>query len=428
MKRSPISSTVAGLLLACLALSAQDGPKEDDFLIFDKIEEDQRALPAAPAPPRTETAQPSQRPLPGGSTKATLRIILLEVPEKSFATGRLGTLTASASQRGTKAEPLVEFEGATVSLNAAIEKASAVIVAANPKFPDGVTLKVSVEGEYNGHERDAAAAATAILLDSVGTGRPLDQEAVLLGGVNEKGHLTAVQRLGTRLRTLEGPPPPVIGVPMESEVEVRDLALMGELNVLASLQVIGLVTLDDARVVMAKDRPEKVAKAFRLFASVREAAVATPVTTLLKNPKFLERLREITTLMPNHLSARLMLQAATGKVPGRITFATSRQAILKAIKPFVDVTRSNGPAKEIKTVATEGGNVLLRMQPKIHPSVERYLLAIKAYLRAVNNYLEIPASAQHAGMRNRTALEINKLLIVVQSEKEKLDVQDGTLK
>jgi|GEM_PF-4901047 len=427
MKRFALSRLAVILVLFQSPVVAQDGPKEDDFLIFDKIEEDQRAAPSRLSIPRAETEAKSTRPLPA-ETKASLRTVLLDVPDKSFATGRLSTLTATATQKGSHAEPVVEFAGATVSLSASIDKAAASILAANPKFPDGVTLKVAVEGEYKGHEQDAAAVATALLLEAIGTGRALDPEAVLLGGVDEKGGITAVQRLGTRLRTLEGTPPPVIGVPMVSEVEVRDIALMNELNVLANLQIVSLVTLDDARAISGKVRPEKVTKAFSLFGTVRDAAAATPVTTLLRNPKFLERLREVATLMPNHLSARLLLQAATGKLPGRITFATSRQAILKAMKPFVTVTSTNRPVKEVKAVATEGGNVLLRIQPKIHPAVERYLLSMKAYLRAVNNYLDIPTTSQHAVMRNRSALEINKLLADVQTEKVKLDQQEGTLK
>lgn len=426
MKRSPFSLLIAASLASCVLVSAQDGPKEDDFLIFDKIEEDQRAVPARPAPAPAETAPASQRPLPEPA-KGSLRTILLDVPDKSFATGRLSVLTASAIQRGGQAEPSVEFQDATVSLQASLEKAAVSLIAANPEFPDGVTLRVAAEGGYGSHEHDAAAAATAILLESIGTGRALDSDAALLGGVNEKGHITSVQRLATRLRTLEGPPPPVIGVPMESEVEVRDLALMNELDVLAKQQIISLVTLDDARAITAKARPEKVAKAFTLFEGIRQAAANAPLTTLLKNPKFLQRLKEITDLMPNHLSARLLLQAATNKVPGRITYATSRQAILKAIKPFVNVTSTNRPAKEIQTVATEGGNVLLRMQPKIHPSVARYLVAMKAYLRSVNNFLDIPNTPQHVVMRNRAVGEINKLLADVQSEKEKLDKQGGAL-
>jgi len=426
MKRLPFFLITAASLASGFHLAAQDGPKEDDFLIFDKIEEDQRAVPARPAPPTTETAPSSQRPLPE-TTRGSLRTILLDVPDKSFATGRLSVLSATAVQRGAQAEPAVEFQDATVSLQAALGKAAVSLIAANPKFPDGVTLKVVAEGGYGSHEHDAAAAATAILLESLGTGRALDPDAALLGGVNEKGNITSVQRLATRLRTLEGLPPPVIGVPMDSEVEVRDLALMNELDVLAKQQIISLVTLDDARAITAKDRPEKVARAFTLFEGVRQAAATTPLTTLLKNPKFLQRLKEIADLMPNHLSARLLLQAATNKVPGRITFATSRQAILKAIKPFVNVTSTNRPAREIQTVATEGGNVLLRMQSKIHPAVARYLVSMKAYLRAVSNYLDIPNSPQHARMRNRAAIEINKLLADVHIEKEKLDKAGGTL-
>jgi hypothetical protein len=413
-------------LLTPLTAYAQEDPKEDDFLIFDKIEEDQRAVPARPLPAPEPAATPSQRKLPGAVT-ASVRTILLEVPDKSFASARLSTLKAEAGQQGTKTEPGIVFEGATVSLQASLAKASAWALAENGKFPDGVSLTISAEGGYGAHEHDVAGVASAILLDAIGNGRTLDPEVVLLGGVNEKGHITPAVRLATRLRTLEGAPPPAIGVPMVSEVEVRDLALMDELEVLAQQQIVSLVSLEDARAIALKEKPERVAKAFSLFAGVREAAARTPVKTLLKNPKFLQRLQEITAAMPNHLSAKLLLLAASNRVPGRITFATSRQAILKAIKPFVNVTSTNGPPKEIQAAATEGGNVLLRMQPKVDPAVERYLVAMKAYLRAVNNFLDLPANdARAAKMRNQALVNINKLLSDVQVEKEKLDQQDGT--
>ncbi len=413
-------------LFAPLAASAQEGPKEDDFLIFDKIEEDQRAVPVRPPPPPEASAPPSQRRLPGASA-ASLRTILLDVPDKSFATGRLSTLKAAATQQGTKAEPVIFFEGATVTLQASLEKAAAWALAENKELPDGLSLTISPEGAYGTHEHDVAGVASAILLDAIGNGRTLDPETVLLGGVNEKGHITPAVRLATRLRTLEGTPPPVIGVPMVSEIEVRDLALMDELEVLAQQQIISLVSLEDARAIALKEKPERVAKAFSLFAGVREAAGRTPVKTLLKNPIFRQRLQEITAAMPNHLSAKLLLLAASNKVPGRITFATSRQAILKAIKPFVNVTSTNRPAKEIQAAATEGGNVLLRMQPRVDPAVERYLIAMKAYLRAVNNFLDLPTNdARAARMRNEALASINKLLADVQTEKEKLDQREGT--
>lgn len=425
--KSAIPLLASAMLLALpLPASAQEGVKEDDFLFFDKIEEDAKAVPKAPEPaPAEDKVEPSARPLPGSGT-AALRIIALDVPDKSFAVGKLTTLTATASQRGNRPEPVVDFPGATVSLRESIDRAAAKLIAANPKFPDGLTLRVEPAEEYHGHERDAAAVATALLLEAVGTGRELDPGAVVLGGVGADGRITGVQRLATRLRTLEGEPPPVIGVPMVSEEEVRDLALMNELEVLVKHQIISMVTLDDARALTAKERPEKVKQAMALFAPVAQAAGSTPLASLLKNPKFLQRLKEVATLMPNHLSARLLLQAATGKLPGRITLATSRQAILKATKPFVDATGSGGDAKTIKTAATEAGNVLLRLQPKIHPTVERYLMAVKAYLRGVNNFLDIRTDAQYAQMRYKAQVELGRLLADVETEKQKLDKSAGT--
>jgi hypothetical protein len=52
---------------------------------------------------------------------------------------------------------------------------------------------------------------------------------------------------------------------------------------------------------------------------------------------------------------------------------------------------------------------------------------MKSYLRAVNNFLDLPANdARAAKMRNQALANINKLLSDVQVEKEKLDQQDAT--
>lgn len=419
MKSRPLRLLTALLLPAAL-LTAQDAPNEDDFLLFDKIEEDHRAELANTAPLPEESPPASRRKLPGPA-RATIRTILLEVPDKSFATGRLSTLIAEAKQSGTAATPAIIFRDATVTLQTSLNTVAAALVAQNDKFPDGVTLAVKAGDGYGAHERDVAGLAAAILLDAIGNGRSLDPETVLLGGVDTKGTLTAAGHLATRIRTLEGSPPPVIGVPMASEADVRDLALMDELDVLARQQIIALRSLDDARAISAKERPEAVAKALALFAGVREASARTPVKTLLRNPRFLQRLQGITALTPNHLSAKLLLQAAAGKVPGRITFATSVQAMLKGIKPFMDAAGSGKTLKEIQTAANEGGNVLQRIQSRIHPSVERYLMAMKAYLRSFSNLLAIPDTPRHIDLRNKAHAEVYKLRGEVETEKKKIE-------
>ncbi|HEX2751413.1 MAG TPA: hypothetical protein VHM91_25610, partial [Verrucomicrobiales bacterium] len=136
MKSSVLLRAAAFLFLVQSPLFAQAGPKEDDFLIFDKIEEDTIAKPSF-IPARAPDAPPaaaSKRPLPS-NTKASLRTILLDVPEKSFATGRLSALTATASQDGDQALPVFQFAEATTTLQASLEKAATALVAANAKFP-----------------------------------------------------------------------------------------------------------------------------------------------------------------------------------------------------------------------------------------------------------------------------------------------------
>ena len=121
--------------------------------------------------------------------------------------------------------------------------------------------------------------------------------------------------------------------------------------------------------------------------------------------------------------------AGTGKLPGRITYATSQQAILRAAKPFWDTIFKHAKTpmtnkeavQEIKTVATDCGNVLQRMQARAHPTVERYLTATKAYLRAWNNFLDIPPTAQWNKARTDAYNNMAKLKTEIAAEKTKLE-------
>ncbi len=412
--------TLAAVLLSVTSLVAVAGPdgKADDFLFFDHFDEPEK--PAALPPPPAVATAPSAVPLKSSSGRVFT--ILLERPEKDFARARCSELTGSATQKGNAPEPVLEWSGAYDSLQPSLANAAGILKAKINPLPDGVSLRVSCEGDYDYRERDCAGAAVAVLYAAMASGSPLAGDTAILGGVAKDGHITAVSELATRLRTLSAAGPvKVVGVPLLSEAEVRDIALMSEAEILVKLPVVALVGLEDAVALASATRPESMQKALVLFESVQKAAEATPVATLLKNPKFSSRLAEIIKLMPGHLSAKVLLQASAGKVPGRISYETSQQAILKAAKPFWDSVYANKTKEEIKTAATEAGNVLLRLQPKIDATVERYLVATKTYLRAINNYLAISSSPQHAAMRAAAGVNLGKLQQEVRLAKEQLE-------
>jgi hypothetical protein len=371
--------------------------------------------PPAAAPPPAATAGAFLK-----DTSESLDLLLLEAPSKSSASGIIANFSIKAEQAGTSLDPDLSFPNSGQFFsNGMLHGIVAIRGQINP-FPAGVKARYECDSTYQTHERGSATLAGCVLLHHVMTGNALDTQVILCGGIGPNAAVAPILAIGTRLRTTDPGAGRLIGVPLLNEPEVRDLALMGEPEHLLRWEVVGLVTLEDALKLASATKPPALAKAHELFLSIRQAAATTPLSTLLKNVKVQQRLGEIAQLTPNHLSAKLLLQFATGKLPGKMTLLTSQQAILRAAQPFWESIRKNDPV-QIRKVSTTSGNVLNLMQPKVHPTVERYLVATRAYMRAYNNYLELNPSKQFDAMRTKAWEGIEKLEADVKAEKAKLD-------
>ena len=415
--------SLSGLLLS--AGVGEESLSSEEMLFFgtgviEKSATKTTAPPEATPPPATT---------PGGSIKkphAELKVLLLDAPKKSFATAKLVTFSAAAAQSGTKTQPDCNFPKGNAAFKNAMLHSVVALQKKIPAWPAGLSIDFRCPEDYHQHEQDSAAVAAAVLLHSVVTGNELNPKAVLIGGVGPEaaGAITSAVAIGTRIRTLENETGLRIGVPLVSEAEVRDLALMGEPEVLLRHEIFALVTLDDAIAVASANLPDNFKKASDIFQQIQAASASTPLPALLKNAQTLAKLNEIIQLTPQHLSARLLLQTATGKLPGKITFLTSQQAILKAAQPFWAALDKN-QAAEIRKISTTSGNTLSLMQARVHPTVERYLVAIRAYMRSSNNLLEIQPGRQFDTMRNKAMDDNRKLRDNVKAEKAKLDAAAG---
>ncbi len=382
----------------------------------------EKSAPKTVAPPTAPTDDAGPAGTKVKLARSSLKVILLDAPKKSFATAKLATFSAEASQTGVRSQPLGSFSKGTAAFDNALLHGIASLRKKVPAWPTGLTVDYRCDGDYHGHEQDSAAVAAAVLLHSLVTGTELNPKAVLVGGIGPEaaGAVTGAVAIGTRIRNLENERGLRIGVPLVSEAEIRDLALMGEPQTLLLHEIIALVTLDDALAVAAAAPPENFAKASAIFSQIQVASTSTPLPTLLKNPTTLAKLNEILQLLPQHLSARLLLQTATGKLPGKMTFLTSQQAILKAAQPFWETLLKHNPA-EIRKISTSSANTLSLMQARVHPTVERYLIATKAFMRALNNQLEIRPGLQYDSMRRKAEEETRKLQEDVKLEKQKLE-------
>ncbi len=434
-RRTPSGSKALTSLSAAICLSlflglpwsalSQDLDKasEDELLFFGMDVTGEKVSSGRIIPNANPGGLPSRNKVK--KSAAEVKVLLLDLPNKSLASAKLTPLKATASQSGTAAKPILQFSTQTESLTAAATTAVEFLCGRMPTFPDGLTVSYSIGEGYAGHERDAAALPSAVLLESIATGRELDPNVALVGGMQPNGMVSFVFGIGIRLRTLNPNGIFAVGIPLQADPEVRDLALMNDFDTLSRFQILGLATLDDALAVADIKRPEKLTKAMELFVSVQKLTGTTPLSQLIKNTRVQERLKEILALAPNHLSAKHLLAAGTGTLAGQMTYLTSQQAILKACKPFWDAY-TQGRGGELRKTAIECGNSLVVLQPHTHPLTVRYCAATRSYLRLFTNYLEIRPEprfhTERAKMRVRLAAAMNEIKL----EAAKLQKIGGT--
>ena len=411
---------LTSLMLAPIAPLLGEDASEDELLFFG-TGVDTPAPTKAPPPPPVEVPAPAAAESALKLDAVSLSLLLLDAPKQAAIVSRPELLKASGRQSGT-GKPELSFPKGGEAMQDALQYAMAAVRQQKAAVPAGVTITYELAGDYAGHEHDSAGLAAGVMLHSMITGTKVESKIILCGGLGKGGVVTPASALGLRLRAAPDNGTMTLGVALESEPEVRDLALMGEPATLLRCEVIGLVTFPDALALAAAKPPENLAKARELFQSIRTACAATPVGTFIKNPKVQQKLNEVLALAPQHLSARLLLQAGTGKLPGRMTYLTSQQAILTATQPFVIALRKQDAA-EMRKTATAGGNTLSLMQARIHPTVERYLVTTRAFMRATNNYLEINTSPQFAPMRQKARDECIKLENDLKVEKAKLEAK-----
>ncbi len=411
------------LLTAALLLHTAPAAEytADEMLFFGTGALEKSAVKNVVAPTVTAPSA-SNAGVPLKRQHAQVQILLLDAPPKAYATGAIATLTGDANQAGAAALPKETFPKGGPSFHNAFLYGVSALQKNGIAWPAGLSVNYATTAAYATHEQDSAAVAATVILHSLVTGEAIDPNAVLIGGMGpvEAGSVTNVAALATRLRTLPGTAPLRIGVPLVAESDVRDLALMGEPETLVRCELLGMVSIADALAVTASQPPAEYVQASQLFEQVRAATAKLPVLTALKSPALQTTLKQIIQLLPQHLSAQILLQTALGKLPGKMSFLTSQQAILKAAQPFWQAIQKNLPA-EIRKISTASGNSLSLMQPRIHPTVERYLVATRAFLRSCNNLLEILPGKQYDVMRARAIAESEKLRSEVRAEKQKLD-------
>ncbi|RYD35552.1 MAG: hypothetical protein EOP86_08175 [Verrucomicrobiaceae bacterium] len=327
------------------------------------------APPANPAPSAVESILKAKT-----SSMNALLSVSVPRPPVTAASGYRITASVSAAAGGFESPMSFEQFGPFPNVQAPVKK---VMAARHQRWPSGAEISFSYPSGPAPEPGRSVTLPAALLMEGLYTGEAWDPDFAATGCLTDSGGLTRVSGLPGKLSAARAFKCRLAGVPLVNEEEVRDVLLTEGPAALVSLQVIGLETFDDAVAAARKNRTGKIQTAVSEFSKIAGAAPAgTALNVWLKSPPVQAQLTKVLAAEPRHLSAKILLGWARGKVLDRLSDEATVLTIQKlsespalglAIGSFNNdpfAKPSPAAAADLKTALT----ALNKLKPRCHAS------------------------------------------------------------
>jgi hypothetical protein len=169
-------------------------------------------------------------------------------------------------------------------------------------------------------------------------------------------------------------------VPEGNAKGVNDILVLDGVQQLLDIQVFTMKDMDEARALSREEKDKDVQSTLDDFKSVADV-IAEQGEAALKNTRVKERLEAVLEAMPNHISAKLLLDHIRGDAPERLSVGGSFHEIdsrSSAVFSRVQRTMMRGKvseADEAESAAADAREELEELDGKIHEKFEDYLKA-----------------------------------------------------
>lgn len=257
------------------------------------------------------------------------------------------------------------------------------------RMPSGYTVEITFEDKDGLLDGPSAGTAMSIILDSLFTGRELDDKFAVTGAITAVGKVTRIGGVAGKIRGATNKGCNIVGVPDDNISGVSDILVLDGIENLMKIQVFSFKTLDGAIKVAAKDKDDEVQQSIDDFNKVVKL-IENKGEESLKNPKVIELLEDLVEKMPNHESARILLSVGKGEEKKRLSLGGSFHQIdtrISAIAnkmgpswfPSDSMTVSAAEREKAKEAVTELEELSLKVDERLEDYHKSMLTALKDF-------------------------------------------------
>ena len=394
--------------------------------------------PRNPFEEKEETLSKKEVPMPGGTAKAFARnqthanaLVVRQLEGGNFA-GAASTVNATAlREKGVEGLVFTFNQEVGSMMNGCLEeviKFLRVRYDSKPeKIPNGYRIELGFQDKYVPKDGPSAATLFTLVLDSLFTGNELDEGFACTGDITADGMVQKIGGTSGKIRGATKRGCKIVGIPLGNGKEVSDVLLMDGPDQLLNIQIFTMKNFDEAFAISSKTKSAAVQAVLDSFVKIAEV-VKTKGHDILKHPEVQKRLEAIITKMPNHLSAKLLLEYAKGTNPKVLSIGGSFKEIQGASSGIFKQLamlffRSGGKDDKEPTLtitdeqqkeAKESLATLKKLSTNIDPKLKPFTAVVVAACEA---YAEGPLPDEKPADYTK---RLKELLDKVQSTHEKL--------
>ena len=200
-------------------------------------------------------------------------------------------------------------------------------------WPRGVEMELSFADKFTPKDGPSAAVACALLLESAFTGTKLDSGFAVTGDMNADGSVQPIGGVHAKLRGATKLSCKLLGIPEKNAAHAADIALTEGIKPFIAIQVFSLTKFEDALTLARTDKPAALAAAIAEYDVIAQVLQKNP--TASKSPSLPGKLKAILEKAPNHFSAKILLEYATGKMPVRLSPAGTLSELRQGVGDIV---------------------------------------------------------------------------------------------
>ncbi len=197
------------------------------------------------------------------------------------------------------------------------------------RVPAGYKVEIAFEDKDGLLDGPSAGTAMSLIIDSLFTGNKLDEKFACTGAITADGKVTKIGGVAGKIRGATKKKCKLVGVPEENISGVSDIYVLDGIDPLINIQVFSFAKFEQALKVASATRPTETQATIDRFNEIAEV-LKDKGEDALKNSAVTSKLEQVVKAMPNHESARILLEVAKGSPPTKLSVGGSFHEISTA--------------------------------------------------------------------------------------------------